>query len=578
MISIITFIDGSNDENNSNKYTIEKLFKKSIQSVIDQTYPVWELKIVIYNISDISDISDFDNSNLNYNYDFIQYNNRIDIIKYDKNDVNTPSKALIKVTENECKYKYISILDINDIWSSNKLEIQKNTLLRNPEIDILGSKSQYINDASNIPEGDLYGYNLFKVNPFIHSTVIIKKNVLKYIDIQEIININTNKNNINKNNTNKNNTNKNNTNKNNTNNTNKNNTELSFILNYLWVKLAIFQCVLYNINDITVTHNSVNSFQHYKHYYETNEFKNIVNTLKSKYIRVKIISDYCIPEHCKKEYERSCVAQTITYYGKTKKIYFTTSETYTHAILLNCPIVPNLQVDKNNVVGFAQEPHDTPFLRIHQNNFIDYAVKNIGKYFIGTVDKFPTPTFVGHHGFLFYETPKTIPFRPQKPKLMSIMVSHKSYTPGHQYRHILTQYILKNNLPIDIWGNGADFYKQQFPNNKNIKGGFKFMEEMCKDYLFTIAIENTSHDHYFTEKIINPFINNTIPIYWGCRKVEDYFPKHTIPLLGNVTKDVAIINNILNDPNKYLQEYKIDQEMVLNKVNLVKNIERIFNI
>ena len=220
MISIITFIDGSNDENNSNKHTIEQLFKKSIQSVIDQTYPAWELNIVIYNISDISD---FDNNNLIYNYDFIQYNNRINIIKYHKNDVNTPIKALVKVTENECKYKYISILDINDLWSSNKLEIQKNTLLRNPEIDILGTRSQYKNDVSNIPEGDLYGYNLFKVNPFINSTVIIKKNVLKYIDIQDTNNANTNKNNTDKNNT------------------NKNNTELYFILNYLWVKLAIFQ-------------------------------------------------------------------------------------------------------------------------------------------------------------------------------------------------------------------------------------------------------------------------------------------------------------------------------------------------
>ena len=156
------------------------------------------------------------------------------------------------------------------------------------------------------------------------------------------------------------------------------------------------------------------------------------------------------------------------------------------------------------------------------------------------------------------------------------MVSHKKYTPGHQYRHIIARHILKYNLPIDIWGNGADNYKQEFPNNKYIKGGFKSMEEMCKNYLFTIAIENTSHDHYFTEKIINPFLNNTVPIYWGCKKVEEYFPKHTIRLTGNITRDVIIIHSVLRNPNKYIAEYKIDQEMVLNKVNLVKNIERIF--
>ena len=104
------------------------------------------------------------------------------------------------------------------------------------------------------------------------------------------------------------------------------------------------------------------------------------------------------------------------------------------------------------------------------------------------------------------------------------------------------------------------------------------MGEMCKDYMFTIAIENTSHEHYFTEKIINPFFNNTIPIYWGCKKIEEYFPKHTIPLTGNITRDIVIINSVLRNPNKYIAEYKINQEMVLNKVNLVKNIERIFDV
>jgi hypothetical protein len=109
-------------------------------------------------------------------------------------------------------------------------------------------------------------------------------------------------------------------------------------------------------------------------------------------------------------------------------------------------------------------------------------------------------------------------------------------------------------------------------------GGFKSMEEMCKNYLFTIAIENTSHDHYFTEKIVNPFINNTIPLYWGCKRVEEYFPKHTIRLTGNITRDVIIIHSVLRNPNKYIAEYKIDQELVLNKVNIVKNIERIFEV
>jgi hypothetical protein len=104
------------------------------------------------------------------------------------------------------------------------------------------------------------------------------------------------------------------------------------------------------------------------------------------------------------------------------------------------------------------------------------------------------------------------------------------------------------------------------------------MEEMCKDYVFTIAIENTIHDHYFTEKIINPLVYNTIPIYLGCSNIEKYFPNHVIPLTGNVHIDINAIEYILKNPQKFINMHKINIEMVLNKVNLIKNIETLFDI
>jgi len=506
MISIVALVD------NKNNHHTDKAFDDSITSIINQSYKEWELKIVLYNINEngacfIQNYKDIDD--------------RIDIIKYFENQINTPSKALTKVASDECKYNHIAVLFINDVWFTNKLDLEVNTLLKYTRIDVLGSESIYENQKSGIPEGELYKFNIFKVNPFVNSNVVIKKNILKNLELLEVICEDFA-------------------------------SEISAVLNVLWVQLAIQQCVLYNTSDITVKHNDSSTFSHYKDYYNTVEFKRVLNYYTSKYIRVKFFSDYCVSGHCKQEYERGCLVQNIDYYGKTKKIYFTTTETYTHAIILNCPTPTNLQVPPKNVIGFAQEPHDTPFLKIYQNNFIEY--------------------------FLFYETPKSLPFTPQKSKLMSIMVSHKSYTPGHQYRHAIVRHILKYRLPIDIWGNGADNYKLEFPNSNNIRGGFKHMEEMCKDYLFTIAIENTSHDHYFTEKIINPFINNTVPIYWGCKKVDEYFPKHVIRLTGNINRDVIIIHTVLRNPNKYINEYKIDQEMVLNKVNLVKNIERIFEM
>ena len=132
-------------------------------------------------------------------------------------------------------------------------------------------------------------------------------------------------------------------------------------------------------------------------------------------------------------------------------------------------------------------------------------------------------------------------------------------------------------MPIDIWGNGAKFYKQRFPENNNIYGDFKSMAEMCDNYMFTIAIENTSHDHYFTEKIVNPFMYHTIPLYWGCKKIEEYFPNYSIKLTGNINMDIITIGRVLKNPEYFRIKHKINIEDVLDKVNLINNVERILN-
>ena len=39
---------------------------------------------------------------------------------------------------------------------------------------------------------------------------------------------------------------------------------------------------------------------------------------------------------------------------------------------------------------------------------------------------------------------------------------------------------------------------------------------------FSIAFENSSHEGYSTEKIVQSFAAKTIPIYWEIHKLEEY--------------------------------------------------------
>lgn len=282
--------------------------------------------------------------------------------------------------------------------------------------------------------------------------------------------------------------------------------------------------------------------------------------------RIKIFSDFCDSEHCKKAFERTCQTELIENYGDTKKIYFVTDESYTHAVILN-KATPNLNIPKENVIGLAFEPYE--FLQIN-NEFIEYAKKYIYKYYIGDKRGLPEP-FIEGFGYLCYERPKKN--IENKNKIMSIMISQKLFAPGHKYRHIMANCILSNNLPIDIYGRGCPMYLEtEFANNKNLKGEFNSVEPY-EDYLFSICIENYQSNHYVSEKITTPIMYNCMPIYFGCLNINQYLDE-VIILTGDLEKDMNKIVDILNNPLHYYKYTSTEKNK--KKINFVQNVETIF--
>ena len=166
-------------------------------------------------------------------------------------------------------------------------------------------------------------------------------------------------------------------------------------------------------------------------------------------MRIKFFSSFCDSKVCKDTYERLCEVHNMPNYnsnGKGKNIFITTGDDYTHAIILNTAM-PVLKIPKENVLGLAFEP--PAFLGITKE-FINYAQKNIGKYFIGdkrhwaAVVNLPD-VFKEHYAYTWHSAPLT--YIPVKNKLMSIMVSNKKHAPGQKYRHKLVDHILISGFP-----------------------------------------------------------------------------------------------------------------------------------
>lgn len=123
----------------------------------------------------------------------------------------------------------------------------------------------------------------------------------------------------------------------------------------------------------------------------------------------------------------------------------------------------------------------------------------------------------------------------KKEKLVSLICSKKKTTIGQKLRHKIKPKLGKKHH-IDYWGRA---YKE-----------FKHHCIPLKDYYFSIAIENSKVDNYFTEKIIEPFLLGTIPIYWGAPNIDEYFNMDGIIPFNSLEQLDNILSNVIS-PSYY---------------------------
>jgi hypothetical protein len=90
-----------------------------------------------------------------------------------------------------------------------------------------------------------------------------------------------------------------------------------------------------------------------------------------------------------------------------------------------------------------------------------------------------------------------------------------------------------------------------------------------------VVVENCKRDYWFTEKLIDCFRSGTIPIYWGCPSIGDFFDLDGIITFDSVDELLEIIKNCDNNL------YNSKLESVNNNFNISKNYilpdDHIFN-
>jgi len=125
--------------------------------------------------------------------------------------------------------------------------------------------------------------------------------------------------------------------------------------------------------------------------------------------------------------------------------------------------------------------------------------------------------------------------------------------------------------------------EERIPELERFGKGFKWIEtkaEALDDYEFHVAIENHFAPDVWTEKLADAFLGFTVPIYFGCPNVYDYFPKDSLIQIDirDVEGSIAKIKEIISTEGEYerrLEAVKEARRRVIEEYNLLAMINNI---
>lgn len=122
-----------------------------------------------------------------------------------------------------------------------------------------------------------------------------------------------------------------------------------------------------------------------------------------------------------------------------------------------------------------------------------------------------------------------------KTKLCSMLYGSKLATDGHRIRHEIANVV----RPLGI----VDFYGHE---GQPVDYSPETKVKALRRYAFTIVTETCMQDNLFTEILLDCFAMGTIPIFWGCPNVGEFFSMGGILGITSAHKAAFAVANLLS--------------------------------
>lgn len=276
---------------------------------------------------------------------------------------------------------------------------------------------------------------------------------------------------------------------------------------------------------------------------------------------IKVLKSWCSPD---------IFRQTPNYSGMWKDCQFIDAEDNRDAdfvIVLNFTR-EDIEVTSNeeNIFCVIQEPYIKKDLKLMLYNQKQYSKVFSHHRFLDSEKYIASNPMLAWHVDKSYDELSTISLSDlKKDKTISCIASNLKHLKGHKQRLEFVNHLKSSNFPIDLFGKGIKFLDDKWDG--------------LSDYKYSIAIENSSSNDYWTEKIADCFLAYTMPIYYGCTNIDEYFPKGSILKIDITNPEQAIetIKKAIKDNlwEKNIEQIKEARRLILDEYNFFNQISEI---
>ena len=219
---------------------------------------------------------------------------------------------------------------------------------------------------------------------------------------------------------------------------------------------------------------------------------------------------------------------------------------------------------KENIWVLMQEPYE--------KGFSDWVVEGHDCFAKVLTHHIPVddPKYVVSHPAIPWHVNRTVdqltacPI-PEKTKSLSWVIGDAKDLPGHLRRWSFLEAIKKARLPIDVYGKKIQYIEDKWDG--------------LAPYRYSLAIENNSGPDMWTEKLADCFLAWTLPFYYGCTNLEDYFPEGSFVRI-DITHPKASLEKIEavmaeNAWEKHVAALDEARNLVLHKYQIFPYLSRL---